>query len=262
MPRTVKIIIANQNWPRFRRLVTCSSQRCSSAGPGALFQRGALFDHLVIRDEHGVRLDGDSGEAGVTEEAGELAPDPAVLMPVHVVGDQSAEQPPVRRIDDDGFPVGRTDHDGRTPPRDPYQLGQGLRRLGQVLEHAIGAAAVEDPIGELQPVRITLSELDRRTCHIGLAASLREQRFAAVDPDHAPAGRHHRGQRPHVSAGAAADLEEGGAAPWRQEGEALGLVRVDGLLRGRPIEIRRNRPRVRHPIEIGPSRVLVVTVHG
>jgi hypothetical protein len=52
-----------------------------------------------------VRCDADSGEAGVTEETGELAPDPAILIPVHVVGDQSAEQPPVRRIDDDGFPV-------------------------------------------------------------------------------------------------------------------------------------------------------------
>ena len=101
-----------------------------------------------------------------------------------------------------------SDHDSAARAGHSHELGERLCGVRQMLEHALGAAAVELVVGEIEPARVGDPILEGEPASLGPALCLRDHRLAAVDPDDASTGADELGEPARVVAWSAAEVED------------------------------------------------------
>ena len=197
--------------------------RDRAAGGGPVGLVAELQHLLVVRGRDGrVRGDRDRRQARVEEQPRQPPPHPAALHPVRVVREDPASEIEIGRLHEQAVVVGIAHHHAPARSRHPHHLGQGLRGIDQMVEHAVGPARVERLVLEGNRVGVADTEVHGPRQAEGPGARLADLVLALVDAG----GRHVRRPArdgPDVLAGAAADVED--VVPFG-EGEQLEAPRL------------------------------------
>jgi hypothetical protein len=121
-----------------------------------------------------------------------------------------AGQGPVVGVDHQGVPVVADQHGGTVRAQHADGFGQGRRRVGEFVEHLVGAVTGDRGVGQREPVGVADAQIE-----VGPAAPrLGDDVLVGVDPDRSQAALFEFGRR---SSGPAADIDHRRTRRQRQQ---------------------------------------------
>jgi hypothetical protein len=208
---------------------------------------------VKLAEDDSLGRHGRFGDVRVTEQGGELSPDPRVADPRFDRRQQRADQVTRFARKSERAPVGLSHHDHAAGSSHASELSHRLRRIAEVLERSLGACRVEHPGLEREAVCIPEDVLDRIVLRACTAAGALQQCRARVKSHHPPGSADDSRHRARVVSKPAPDVDRCRARPQTERLDALALAGRERIRAVQILQISHETTRISAAVNIGKT---------